>query len=768
MTTGTRTGAAYEQCKSVYFACMDQFCTIKNASYQRCSCSDRIYDITAAQGVMQDAGAHLTTFTENLDVVGLSAAQAAAMRKASEGELALTGDKSASKALLQAIMNSIKGESTSVGGAYEGLNTINIRLDDSAGFGYMDSGQAIASYNGKNLYTAIYGKCREAVRDDCTDASLQRAVTAYLMAVEQDCNTVQKQLDDMKKKMTAAVREGSAMLDLARVKDRQERNSSDATACLHNVEKAVLSEEVCGAGYRRCLDNGKYIDVTTGRPMEGVVEFYRLQELLAFSKDISLGDQKLARIPANRTFVTAFEKKVRQFAQPALDKCVEIADQVWADYLDKAMLEIYYAQREKVAEIKLGCMDFVSACYMNGSKAITAAMSGIISGSIGMVPGTIELLDATCSKYVAACDHMFCEPGESCIIAQYIENRKNQDLTDSCRAVVKQCFDDFGGVAYSNFYNPVSGIFSTGHALDWFTFRGYDKTKGDWESEPISPCAKRLLDVSACDPKNEDGDDDKNPHKFARSIFGGFDRFYPSTGYPEYGLHRSEASRIDPSQMYKSGVATEIYNQIANSLSADCQNYGGRFVQKRFLDQDSYPRNQQEEEKGFCSSNFNALDINDEQLLMAILVVPYRIGPAGCAGDDCDGKENFCPMNYWRKVDTLSWGVCNCWENGGRRSDDGRSLKCVPGRFYTTSSSPAWSDKGGGTECVSAVGTPPANCERGVYRGDKPKDKNKICPFGANTDGTCKEGTCTCTPPCLCDTEASIDLILEKVPEAIY
>ena len=55
-----------------------------------------------------------------------------------------------------------------------------------------------------------------------------------------------------------------------------------------------------------------------------------------------------------------FENRVKKFAEPALDQCTEHADFVWAAYLDKAMLDIYYAQKDKVAEIKQGCFDFVS------------------------------------------------------------------------------------------------------------------------------------------------------------------------------------------------------------------------------------------------------------------------------------------------------------------------------------------------------------------------------------------------------------------------
>ncbi len=732
----TRTGAAYDQCKSAYFACMDQFCTIKNPNYQRCSCSDRIFDITAAQSVMQDAGAQLTTFTESLDAVGMTAAQASAMKKASEGENALTGDKSASAALLQAIMNSIKGENASVGGVYEGMNAISIKMDDSASFGSIDNGQAIAAYNGKNLYTAIYSKCREAVRDSCNDASLQRSVTAYLMAIEQDCNTVQKQLDETKKTMAASVRETGAMLDLARVKDRQERNSLDATACLREVEKAVLSEEVCGANYRKCLDNGKYIDVATGKPLEGVVEFYKLQELLNFSQELSISDQRLAKNPSNRAFVTSFENKVRQFAQPTLDNCQEISDQVWADYLDKAMMEIYYSQRDKVDEIKTGCMDFVSSCYMNGSQAITAAMSGIVNGNVALAPGTIELLDATCKKYVAACDNMFETADGVGIVAQYIKTRKTQDLNDSCRAVVKQCFDSFGGTAYSNFYNPVSGIFSTGMALDWFSFETYDYSGTSGTASVLSPCAQRLIEVKACDTGEN--------HAFAREIFGGFDRSrLNDTGDVYYGLRMSANNNyvatgyIDTAQMHQKGVATEIYNQVVNSLSADCQNYGGKFIQKRFLNlTQSYYHYFDSGEIAFCKSDFDSNPQN------APIVSTYGI---------LTGGENMCPLNYWKKVDTLSWGACNCWENGGRRSLDGTSLKCVPGIYTYSGTLPT-----NGTNCTGGI------CDRAILLNPASTDyKNKICPFGKTTSGSNE----ICQSTYSSTDTTSFDV--SKIPEAI-
>ena len=215
------------------------------------------------------------------------------------------------------------------------LNSINISFDTANAFGITDSAQVIASYNGKALYNAVYPNCRQAVRGDCNDASLQRAVTAYLMAVEQDCNTVQTAIVAKQKELKAAVREGSAMLDLARIENRKNHNSSDLTTCINEVESAILSEEVCGANYHKCLDNGEFIDVSTGKPIAGVANFYELENLLRFSEGRDASTQNLSKVRSNHSFINNFEQKTKKFAHDALDKCTEVADEAWSKYLDK-------------------------------------------------------------------------------------------------------------------------------------------------------------------------------------------------------------------------------------------------------------------------------------------------------------------------------------------------------------------------------------------------------------------------------------------------
>lgn len=665
--TDTRTGAAYEQCKNAYFSCMDQFCTLKNDDYRRCSCNDRVYDLTAKREVLQQAGEQLTVFTENLDVVGMTAAQAAAMKTASEGENALTDDKSTSKALLQAIMNSIRGEDSTVSGKFSDLNSINISFDTANAFGMTDAGQAIAAYNGKNLYSAVYPQCRQAVKNDCTDAALQRAITAYLMAVEQDCNTVQTAIENTQAQMKAAVREGSAMLDLARIENRQKHNSSDIATCIREVESAILSEQVCGANYHKCLDNGEYIDISTGKPITGVVDFYKLQEMLVFQDGVESADQKLASNTNNRTFVSNFENRTKKFAGDALDKCVENADIVWQEYLDKALLDIYYAQKSKVEEIKRDCFDYVSSCYMNSENTIASAMSELNnSGTVVLQPDKLALSNQMCTDYVQSCNNMF----DNDIIAMYIQERQDTDTLTACRAIVKQCFDSYGGQNYENFYYPYSGLFKTGFAPDWFSL--YDITL-DSNSQQIktykSECAKHLASIDACSAPD-----------VIEAAFGGFDSMYayyadtePSSTTNDikytiankdtklriYGI-ADDDNTITRRVTRPTGVATEVYNQIIDILSTQCMNLQGRFVEKHFIPA-GYQQN------NLCIYNADTeteYEINDKSYTIKDIYAVFQ-------------NENMCTKDYDQGIDTASWGICSCWENGARRSINGTSAKCV-------------------------------------------------------------------------------------------
>lgn len=646
----TQTGTAYEQCKTAFFTCMDQFCELKNDAFRRCSCNDRVFSFQETSETYQNVNEQLTEFNENLDSVGLTKEQAIAMKTATEGEDALAEDKSASKQLLQAIMNAIKGEKSTVGGKYQNLNSITISPDMSNAFGMNDYGQIIASYNGTNLYKAVYPKCRTAVKDDCNDASLQRAVNAYLMAIEQDCNTVETALITKQRELKASAYESSAMLDLARVENRQKRNSDDVSTCLVNIEKAIQSDEVCGSGYHKCLDNGQYIDVTTGAPLDGVKDFYKLADLLTFKKNQNIQNQKLSTLANNRDFVQFFENKTKKFAKESLDKCSEKSDKVWQEYLDRALLDIYYAQQSKVKTIKQSCFDLVAACYDNQSTAIAEAMTNLTGNyDISLKPAAITLSHQMCSDYIESCNNMFA--GD--VVKEYMTNKGDYDIELACRDIAKKCFDSFGGTNYENFYYLQNGVIEPGKAIDWFALYKCDKDTYECDrNQIVSPCAQELANTAGCN----------NP-KILERVFGGLDKYSDSTE-TEYYYKGDEEPWPIIRKLRPVGVASEIYSQINDILSIQCNTqFNGFFVKAQYA-----------ADYGYKKDNFCEINTTDYYSVF------YKIGTTSTLDYWYHFflNENMCPAYYKDKIDIQSWGMCSCWENGNQRSKNGESEICRP------------------------------------------------------------------------------------------
>lgn len=717
----TRTGTEYEQCKTAFFTCMDQFCTLKNDAFQRCSCSDRVYDFQEISERYQKASENLTEFAENLDVVGMSATQATAMKTASEGENALTEDKSASKQLLQAIMNAIQGKDSSVGGKYKDLNKITISSDVSNAFGLDDSGQIIASYDGTTLYKAVYPKCRTIVQEDCNNASLQRAVNAYLMAIEQDCNTVESALKKQQKTLKNATHENSALLDLARVENRQKHNSDDIAACVSNLEAAITSEEVCGEKYHKCLDYGQFIDVTTGAPLTGVIDFFQLGELLTFKTAENLQNQKLSSISNNRDFVNFFENKTKKFASSVLDKCRDDADTAWQEYLDMALIDIYYAQQSKVDEIEQSCFDLVTACYNNQTAAITSAMANLTGDvSILLKPAEINLTGQLCDNYIESCNNMF----SGNIVKTYLANKDSFDSENACRAIAQQCFDKFGGLGYENFYLPQSGLFNIGEAIDWFSL--YDA-----KNNLVSPCAQELAATEGC-----------GKPELLEKVFGGFDK-KTIDGKTVYTIDDTEDRKIRPR-----GVASETYAKIINNLSNQCAGLDGYFIEHQYAALYGYNEN------NFCQINTSSQNsvfyINELYNSPRDLHYWYHFVP----------NENVCPAGYIAKTDVQSWGACSCWENGGYRSKNGTVEICRP-------LLPIANTNGNDDQMCTAdllSGTLSVN-----------PDENQWCqqPLKSSLEQVCPDMYILTKPNAqyaLCayrngDTKEVIDVVLESVPQ---
>ena len=91
-----------------------------------------------------------------------------------------------------------------------------------------------------------------------------------------------------------------------------------------------------------------------------------------------------------------------------------------------------------------------------------------------------------------------------------------------------------------------------------------------------------------------------------------------------------------------------------------------------------FSRLDQYDPTNLCMSNFEYIS-GTSDILTKIYSIGYTSG-INANGDNYANdpqSENMCPRDYNLSVDTSSWGMCSCWENGGRRSKNGKSAKCL-------------------------------------------------------------------------------------------
>lgn len=388
-------GGGYAECRTAYATCMDQFCANANDTYRRCICSARYDEFRNTENAIEQALTLLAQFQDNnLNAVGLSAAEVNAMYSATEGENAIKKDTSAAGQMLAEINDLLSGRSSSSGvenaNATVSAGVLSIDFtsdmddiwgDSGSSIFDTDTGVDLAALTGQELYAEAARQCLEVVGDSCeNDAVLTMARSAYGIMVTQDCNLYERNINTQKEGLEQTVRTAEKYLREARLEEYQSHNSADVNECITNVRNAILTDVACGPNYEKCMDpTGAYINSTTGEPIYSP-RLFQLENLIGLSGTV--GDV----LADNQDFDDFLDEK-RIYAQTALDSCRDIADTVWTEFKRQALIEIAQSQDEKLEEVKMSCVSTVAECYDTQSGALrdfdttTAQYSGAISAA---------------------------------------------------------------------------------------------------------------------------------------------------------------------------------------------------------------------------------------------------------------------------------------------------------------------------------------------------------------------------------------------------
>ncbi len=356
-----------QECRDVYYKCMDEFCANKDSQLKRCACSSRLHEFDTVKKQLATAEEKMLDFSQRLLTVSMDAEDAAALNIATEGEIAFNQkDKSDSQSILNEI--SKKLNTTFSDESFDrNLTAISLSLNEDAAFDNVDSlmGASTTLKTGTELYAAALPVCREMAAEVCTPDQLQIVESGYQMQIEQDCNTVKKSYQSQADQARNKVRENSALLDMSRLNVYQDRNSDDILTCKKKMLDMLTNTSVCGPNLVKCLDTtGQYIDPATGEAFL-TVNLADLNYLITRPS----GDQTWVGMPGNEKFVSYLNSK-KQYLEPATEHCQDISDYVWDEFIEDALSQIKLAQDAKLEEVRQSCTTLTTQCLSDTAKTL--------------------------------------------------------------------------------------------------------------------------------------------------------------------------------------------------------------------------------------------------------------------------------------------------------------------------------------------------------------------------------------------------------------
>ena len=392
-------GSEYNICRDAYFTCMDQFCAAQNESYRRCTCSSRLNEIKQRESLLSQTASQLQDFHDfNISVIDKTGAEVTAMISASSGEAlaSQSKDKSASAQQLSNItnvLNKTKSQALSTAGTLDAGGDIKQIWSTTD----LADGANIANLSGEALYNAVHSQCVAMISETCSSkATLNMVVSAYGMYIENDCTALANNLDTKINAAKGSVRETERTMHTARLDNYNSHNSVYINECVANVRRDLTAKNACGTNFVHCLDvSGRYLNRETGQPIYSP-QFYQLDSQISLSGDV-LSNQ------TNR-LILAELNRMRSFAANSLDKCRDLSDQVWDEFLRQSIAEIYQYQQERIRQVKNECLDVVTTCYDEQNQSLKDFSNVKEQLLLGQ---RLELSEELCREKLNACSNLY-------------------------------------------------------------------------------------------------------------------------------------------------------------------------------------------------------------------------------------------------------------------------------------------------------------------------------------------------------------------------
>ena len=440
----SKIGGGYANCRDAYATCMDQLCANANDTYRRCFCSDRFTEFRDTADKLDEALKMLAEFQDNnLDAVGLTAAEVDAMYTATAGEEAIKRDTSASQKLLDSISDVLSGKKTKTAPKQNmSLGVLDLsgfasNNDDIFGggsasgiFGGGDSYTDVSALEGKELYDTAMKQCSEITRESCGgDAMFNLARSAYSIMITQDCNAYEKNINAKKASVEETVRTAEKYLREARLDEYRAHNSASVNECLTKVEEEMRKPVACGENYEKCMDyTGKYINSTTGEPIysQALFGLNNLIDMGSSADDLSNSFDILSKNPEFNKWLEGR----KMFAETALDSCRDDADTVWYEFKRSVIIQIAQAQDAMIQKVKDSCVATIKQCYDKQTGDLKSMDTTELQGTGAIAAATAR---GMCYDRVMACAALYGDP-DGCY---YDDKTKKLTVNEQCTSPSK-------------------------------------------------------------------------------------------------------------------------------------------------------------------------------------------------------------------------------------------------------------------------------------------------------------------------------------------
>lgn len=428
----------YSKCRQVFHDCMDEFCANKDSQLKRCACSARMNEFDKTKKSLASAEDKLLDFSQRLLTVNMDAEDAMAINTATEGEIAYAAkDTSKSKKLLDEIAKKLN-TSFNNSNFDQNLNAISLSLNTDMAFDNVSSmmGASTTSKSGTDLYRSALPICRQMTLEICDQAELDIAESSYLMAIEQDCNTVSKSYQTQVDQARTKVLESSALLDMSRLDIYQQRNSDDILTCKRKMLDMLTDTTICGTDLGKCLDtSGRYIDPTTGAAFL-TADLWQLSKLI----ERPTAQQTWTNSPGNYMFVNFLNSK-KTYLEPAMEKCQDISDYIWDSFLEDALAQIKLAQDLKLEQMRQSCTTLTTQCLDETLDSITEFDARALS-IFGIAAD--RTVNAMCADVTNACTALLNNTGDikkewETGMSGIATDKTYESILQTCREVGRSC-----------------------------------------------------------------------------------------------------------------------------------------------------------------------------------------------------------------------------------------------------------------------------------------------------------------------------------------